>query len=259
MKSTLSFHDLSLQIGGKTILHPVSGEFVPGAITALIGPNGSGKSTLLAILNQLLTPTQGEVRLNQEPLSRFYRAELAKQMALMPQRNPVPSTLTVEDLVAFGRHPHRPWYRRLSSNDTELIEWAMEESGIIHYRKRLLTALSGGELQRCWLAMVLAQDTPMVMLDEPTSWLDIHHQQALLNIVRRLNRQYGKTIIWVLHDLNQALEYSDQAMLLNDGNLVAAGSVDTVITADIVTQVYQTPVREHDLDGQRILWTEAAR
>lgn len=238
------------------ILTSMSGEFPEGSITALIGPNGSGKSTLLSILSQLRSPSSGNVFLNDQELHQLSRVDIARSMALMPQRNPVPSTLTVKDLVAFGRHPHRPWYRRLSHEDKYLIDWAITEAGVAAYQDRLLSGLSGGELQRCWLAMVLAQDTPILMLDEPTSWLDIHHQQALLNIVRRLNREFGKTIIWVLHDLNQALHYSDRALLLHHGKLVDAGEVNDVITAKRVTDVYQTPVRDHMIDNQRILWTE---
>lgn len=255
----LQFNDISLQIGGKTILKSMSGSFPEGSVTALIGPNGSGKSTLLSILSQLCSPSSGTVRLNDKELSQLTRVDVARQLALLPQRNPIPSTLTVGDLVAFGRHPHRPWYRGLSQQDKTLIDWSMSEAGISDYRDRLLTRLSGGELQRCWLAMVLAQDTPILMLDEPTSWLDIHHQQGLLNIVRRLNRDFGKTIIWVLHDLNQAIEYSDRAMLLHQGEMVASGSIDEVITAQRVTKVYQTAVREHFIDQQRILWTEVSQ
>lgn len=252
----LQFNDISLQAGGKTILSPMSGSFPEGTVTALIGPNGSGKSTLLSILSQLRSPNAGTVSLNGELLSKQSRYNIAKQMALMPQRNPVPSTLTVEDLVTFGRHPHRPWYRGLNDYDQTIIDWAMSETGVDGYRERLLTGLSGGELQRCWLAMVLAQDTPILMLDEPTSWLDIHHQQALLNIVRRLNLEFDKTIIWVLHDLNQALHYSDRAMLLHQGKMVAAGDVNEVITAERVTHVYQTTVNEHRINQQRVLMTE---
>lgn len=252
----LQFNDISLQVGGKTILSQMSGSFPEGSVTALIGPNGSGKSTLLSILSQLRRADSGTVSLNGELLSKQSRANIAQKMALMPQRNPVPSTLTVEDLVTFGRHPHRPWYRGLNSHDQTVIDWAMSESGVDTYRDRLLTGLSGGELQRCWLAMVLAQDTPILMLDEPTSWLDIHHQQALLNIVRRLNREFDKTIIWVLHDLNQALHYSDRAMLLRNGEMVSAGDVNEVITAERITQVYQTRVNEHHIDHQRVLMTE---
>ncbi|MCK8073361.1 ABC transporter ATP-binding protein [Vibrio splendidus] len=252
----LKFNDVSLQLGGKSILKPMSGGFPQGSITALIGPNGSGKSTLLSVLSQLRQPDSGGILLRGDPVSNLSRAKIAREIALMPQRNPVPSTLSVADLVAFGRHPHRPWYRRLDAQDKEAIDWAISVSGIEHYRDRLLSGLSGGELQRCWLAMVLAQDTPLLMLDEPTSWLDIHHQQGLLEIVKRLNEEFGKTIIWVLHDLNQALQYSDRAMMLQNGDLVASGLVDDVITAERVSHIYQTPVRDHDIDGQRILWTE---
>ncbi|WP_375335723.1 ABC transporter ATP-binding protein [Shewanella sp. VB17] len=256
MRSVLTFSHVSLQIEGKSILKNMSGEFPKGSVTALIGPNGSGKSTLLSVLSQLRQPDAGDVLLGKQSLASLSRAKVAREIAFMPQRNPVPSTLSVADLVAFGRHPHRPWYRRLNPEDQRLIDWAITAAGIEPYRDRLLSGLSGGELQRCWLAMVLAQDTPILMLDEPTSWLDINHQQGLLDIVRRLNREYNKTIIWVLHDLNQALQYSDRAMLLDQGVMLASGKVDEVITAERVSHVYRTPVRDHTIDGQRILLTE---
>ncbi|WP_432452612.1 MULTISPECIES: ABC transporter ATP-binding protein [unclassified Agarivorans] len=252
----LSFHNISLQLGGTTILNSMSGEIIEGSITALIGPNGSGKSSLLSVLSGLVRPLQGEVVLQGQALQSIPRAQLAKQLALLPQRNPVPASLSVSDLVTFGRHPHRPWYQRLNASDKQLIDWSMHETGIGDYAHRQLTELSGGELQRAWLAMVLAQDTPVVMLDEPTSWLDISHQLALLKIVQRLNRQYKKTIVWVLHDLNQASRYSDRAILINQGRIVSQGPVAQVINATLISQVYQTPVRSHQIGQQHVLWPE---
>jgi len=234
----------------------MTGEIQKGSITALIGPNGSGKSSLLSLLCGLTTPTEGGISLHDEPLIDIKRSELAKKLALLPQSNPVPTTLTVSDLVTFGRHPHRPWYKKVSKKDKEIIDWSMKETGITVYADRLLTDLSGGELQRTWLAMVLAQDTDILMLDEPTSWLDISHQLSLLKIVRRLNQQYNKTIVWVLHDLNQARQFSDKAILINQGEIVAQGDVNDVINAKDISDVYQTPVKMHALDDLQILWPE---
>jgi iron complex transport system ATP-binding protein len=181
---------------------------------------------------------------------------LAKKLALLPQRNPVPATLSVSDLVTFGRHPHRPWYKKMDKEDKKIIDWAMQETGITPYASRLLTDLSGGELQRTWLAMILTQDTDILMLDEPTSWLDISHQLGLLKIVRRLNQQYNKTIVWVLHDLNQARQFSDRAILINKGKIVNQGAVNEVINAKDISDVYQTPVQMHSLGQHKILWPE---
>ncbi|MBD5770792.1 ABC transporter ATP-binding protein [Marinomonas sp. SM2066] len=234
----------------------MTGEIQKGSITALIGPNGSGKSSLLSLLCGLTLPTTGQISLNDELLTEIKRSDLAKKLALLPQSNPVPATLTVSDLVTFGRHPHRPWYKKMAKEDKEIIDWAMIETGINSYSERLLTDLSGGELQRTWLAMVLAQNTDILMLDEPTSWLDISHQLSLLKIVRRLNQQYNKTIVWILHDLNQARQFSDRAILINEGQIVNQGNAKDVINAKDISNVYQTPVKMHSLDDLQILWPE---
>ena len=251
-----NFNHLSLQLGGTSILKDMSGHIQKGSITALIGPNGSGKSTLLSVLCGLIPPTEGEIFIGDQPLASIKRTELAKQLALLPQRNPVPATLTVSDLVTFGRHPHRPWYKKVAKEDKEVIDWAMRETGITTYASRLLTDLSGGELQRTWLAMILTQDTEILMLDEPTSWLDIAHQLSLLKIVQRLNKQYNKTIVWVLHDLNQARQFSDNAILINGGKIVNQGEIDQVINAKDISEVYQTSVKMFPLGSNDILWPE---
>lgn len=251
-----SFTDLSLQINGNQILKEMTGEIESGSVTALLGPNGSGKSTLLSLLCGLTPPSTGNIFLNQQPLSTLKPATLAKKLALLPQRNPVPATLTVSDLVTFGRHPHRPWYKRITKEDKEIIDWAMTETGIKDYASRLLSDLSGGELQRTWLAMVLTQDTDILMLDEPTSWLDISHQLSLLKIVHRLNKQHNKTIVWVLHDLNQARQFSDNAILINNGEIVNQGDINLVVNPKDISEVYQTTVRMHTLGKQQILWPE---
>lgn len=256
---SLQFSNLNLDIQGKTLLSDVSGTFPKGEVTALVGPNGSGKSTLLSIVSGLRVPTSGDVTLEGAPLSSLSKPHLARSLALLPQRNPLPATLTVKELVAFGRHPHKRWYQRSDDKDRALIEWAMQETEVTCYQDTPLTSLSGGELQRCWLAMVLAQDTPILMLDEPTSWLDIAHQINLLTIVRRLNTDYGKTVVWVLHDLNQAKLYSDNAILISEGSMVAQGKVSEVLAPSVISDIYHTPIKQVNADGQLILWPEAQR
>ncbi|WP_112478248.1 ABC transporter ATP-binding protein [Vibrio variabilis] len=255
---SLTFSNLNLNVQGKTLLSDVSGTFRK-EVTALVGPNGSGKSTLLSVVSGLCAPTSGDVTLEGAPLSNLSKPHLARSLALLPQRNPLPATLTVKELVAFGRHPHKRWYQRSDDKDRALIEWAMRETEVSGYQDTPLTSLSGGELQRCWLAMVLAQDTPILMLDEPTSWLDIAHQINLLTIVRRLNTDYGKTVVWVLHDLNQAKLYSDNAMLISEGSIVAQGKVSEVLAPDVISDIYHTPIKQVNVDGQWILWPEAQR
>ncbi|WP_458766987.1 ABC transporter ATP-binding protein [Vibrio sp. RC27] len=257
--SLFHFSKLSLQLGGKAILKEMTGDIESGSVTALLGPNGSGKSTLLSLLCGLTPPTTGQILLNQQALSSISPSKLSKQLAMLPQRNPVPATLTVRDLVTFGRHPHRPWYQRVAQEDKEIIDWAMSETGITCYSNRFLTDLSGGELQRSWLAMILAQNTDIIMLDEPTSWLDISHQLTLLNIVRRLNKEQNKTIVWVLHDLNQARLFSDNAILINDGKIINQGEVNQVVNPQDVSEIYQTPMKMYSLGNQHVLWPEEQR
>lgn len=239
------------------IISDVTAPIESEKITALIGPNGSGKSTLLSIISGLTAPDTGDVLIGGQNITSYKRKDIAKKLALLPQKNATPASITVKDLVGFGRHPYKPWYKNNSDKDNELINWAMKECGVDHYQNTLMSSLSGGEVQRCWLAMILAQDTPIVLLDEPTSWLDIPHQVALLNIVKKLNQDYKKTIVWVLHDLNQALEYSHNAVLLNHGKIISAGNANEVITREHIKNVYNIDMQPHNIGEQTIFWVNA--
>jgi ABC-type cobalamin/Fe3+-siderophores transport system ATPase subunit len=250
----LTVNKLTCRLGGKLILKDISCEFLKGKITALVGPNGSGKSTLLNIIAGLTPAEKGEVLLEGKGIKQYSRADIALRIAMLPQRHAVPVGLTVADLVEFGRHPHRRWFAPLSAEDKERMHWAMVEAGVLEFADLAIETLSGGEAQRCWLAMVLAQDTDIVLLDEPTSWLDIAHQIELLHIVQRLNQDYGKTIIWVLHDLNHAQQFSHQAIMLQQGEVVASGRVDDVFTAERISDVYQTPITRVQVNDQTLLW-----
>lgn len=250
----LTVNKLTCRLGGKLILDNISCEFHKGKVTALIGPNGSGKSTLLKLIAGLEKASTGEIQLSGKGITQYSRADLSLKLAMLPQRHSTPVGLTVSDLVEFGRHPHRRWFAPLTKKDKQKMHWAMEEAGVLEFADLAIETLSGGEAQRCWLAMVLAQDTDIVLLDEPTSWLDIGHQVELLHIVKRLNEQYGKTIIWVLHDLNHAQEFSDNAVMLEKGKVVAAGDVDSVLTAERVSKVYNTPVARVKVEEQTLLW-----
>lgn len=254
MVPLLTVNKLTCRLGGKLILKDISCEFLKGKITALVGPNGSGKSTLLTIIAGLTPAEKGEVLLEEKGIKQYSRADIALRIAMLPQRHAVPVGLTVADLVEFGRHPHRRWFAPLSAEDKERMHWAMAEAGVLEFADLAIETLSGGEAQRCWLAMVLAQDTDIVLLDEPTSWLDIAHQIELLHIVQRLNQDYGKTIIWVLHDLNHAQQFSHQAIMLQQGEVVASGRVDDVFTAERISDVYQTPITRVQVNDQTLLW-----
>ncbi|WP_220485937.1 ABC transporter ATP-binding protein [Psychromonas sp. SR45-3] len=254
MTALLTVNNLSCHLGGKLILNDISCEFQQGKVTALVGPNGSGKSTLLKLIAGLETSSAGDITLSGKGVAQYSRADLAIRLAMLPQRHATPVGLTVADLVEFGRHPHRRWFAPLTKKDKQKMHWAMQEAGVLEFANLAIETLSGGEAQRCWLAMVLAQDTDIVLLDEPTSWLDIGHQVELLHIVKRLNEQYGKTIIWVLHDLNHAQTFSHQAIMLEKGKVVAAGDVDVVFTAERISEVYNTSVARVEVEGQALLW-----
>ncbi|KVV44401.1 cobalamin/Fe3+-siderophore ABC transporter ATP-binding protein [Burkholderia territorii] len=200
-----------------------------GRVTALCGPNGCGKSTLLRTLAGLQPARAGHVDVNGKPLASFRRRALARELTMLAQFNQIPSGLTVRELVAYGRYAYGGFLRGLSRADHAAIDEALDTSGLAGDAERDVGALSGGERQRAWIAMALAQQAPIVLLDEPTTYLDIHHQLDILDALRTLNRARGLTIVWVLHDLNQAAAYSDEIVLMRAGRLVAQGSPDAML------------------------------
>ncbi|MFB9885867.1 ABC transporter ATP-binding protein [Balneatrix alpica] len=229
---------------GVAVLSELTLPLHKGKITALLGPNGSGKSSLLRLLAGLAQPSQGELRLEGVSLAHWRPAQLAKRLAMLPQANIPPLGLRVEELIAFGRYPHQGWFRRLSREDELAIEEAMARTELTALRQQPLEQLSGGEMQRCWLAMVLAQASDYLLLDEPTSWLDMHHQLGLLRIVRELNQDKGCTIIWVLHELDQARHFSDEVVLLDRGRLVASGAPQQVLSPDVIAKVFGVRMKQ---------------
>lgn len=213
-----------------------------GRITVICGANGSGKSTLLKCLAGLEQPTEGEVHLSGQQLNALSRRTVARQVAVMSQTPEVPIGLSVEELVEQGRYPHRPWLGRLSTRDRGIIESAIFRVGLQDLRARQLTTLSGGERQRAWLAMALAQEPRVLFLDEPTSFLDIRHQAELLTLLRKLNSEEGLTIIAVLHDLNQVMDVADDVVLMQKGQVLAAGPTHKVLRADLLRQAFECHV-----------------
>ncbi|WP_153301524.1 ABC transporter ATP-binding protein [Endozoicomonas arenosclerae] len=251
MEQTLTLDQVSLQVGKKTILQPTCLDITPGSITAILGPNGSGKSTLLKLLSGLTEPSAGTVLIDGQPLKTGNRKTLAKKLALLPQHSPVPLGMSVADLVACGRYPHAGPFGRLKKEDHNAINSALTRVEMDQYANELVDHLSGGEMQRVWLAMVLAQETGILLLDEPTSWLDIAHQLRLLEIVRQLNDEKQITIVWVLHDLNQALQYSDEVVLMNKGSVVRKGIAEQVMDKDIISEVFGVETHEVQLKGKK--------
>ena len=213
----------------------------PGEVLGLIGPNGVGKTTLLRALARLLRPREGVVLLGDRDLWRMAPRSVARALSLAPQSNPN-WTLTVEQVVALGRAPHRGWLLPLSARDREAIERALERTGLVALRDRLVTELSGGEQKRVVLARALGQEPQVLLLDEPTAHLDLKYQTGILGLLQRLAHEDGLTVVLAMHDVNQAALYADRMALLVDGQLLAVGTPRMVLTAINLTEAYGVPV-----------------
>ncbi|MFS3128734.1 ABC transporter ATP-binding protein [Nocardioides sp. Bht2] len=237
----LAGHDLVLGYAGKTVVHGASLDLVAGQVTALVGPNGSGKSTLLRALARLHPIGSGAVSVAGTELRSLRARDFARRVALLSQSRPHPSGLTVHDVVGFGRHPHRPRFGALNDADRDAITSALEITGTSHMVDRPVDQLSGGELQRVWLASSLAQETGVLLLDEPTNHLDLRYQVETLRLVRRLAER-GTTLGVVLHDLNHAAAVADRVVLLHRGEIHADGAPAAVLTSAHLSEVYGIPI-----------------
>ncbi|AZK61835.1 Fe(3+) dicitrate ABC transporter ATP-binding protein FecE [Pectobacterium versatile] len=240
----LTTQNLTAGYGDKRILDGLSLSLPAGKITALLGPNGCGKSTLLKCFAKLLIPESGTIQLNGKSLSTFSARQLSRHLALLPQQHLTPEGITVRDMVAYGRSPWLSLWGRLSPDDRQRVQLAMEKTHIVDLADKRLTDLSGGQRQRAFLAMLLAQDTPVVLLDEPTTYLDINHQVELMKLLRELN-QAGKTVVTVLHDLNQASRYCDHLVMLADGRVMAQGSPHEVMKPELLQRVFSIDAEIH--------------
>jgi iron complex transport system ATP-binding protein len=234
---------LCLGYHGKPVVHEASIDLTGGAVTALVGPNGSGKSTLLRALARLHRPAAGDVVLaGGTSAYSLSPKEFARQVTLLSQSRPTPAGVTVRDVVGYGRHPYRGRWRGDDPDGPRAIAWAMSVTGVEPMAAHPVDELSGGELQRVWLATCLAQDTRVVLLDEPTTFLDLRYQVEILDLVRELADEFDVAVGVVLHDLNQAAAVADRVVLLHDGTVVAAGEPADVFTPERLTSVYGIPV-----------------
>ncbi|GIV77229.1 MAG: iron-enterobactin transporter ATP-binding protein [Litorilinea sp.] len=233
----LEASNLTLGYDGSAIIQGLDLQIPPGRITALVGPNGCGKSTLLRGLARLLKPRGGAVYLDGKAIHHLNTRDVARQIGLLPQSPLAPEGLTVRELVAQGRYPHQQWFQQWSAADEAAIHQALAITGMSALADRPLETLSGGQRQRAWIAMALAQETEILLLDEPTTFLDLAYQLEVLDLLHELN-QGGRTIVMVLHDLNQACRYADHLVALRDGTIVAQGSPQAIMTAALVQQVF---------------------
>ncbi|MGB9094919.1 Fe(3+) dicitrate ABC transporter ATP-binding protein FecE [Erwinia sp.] len=230
--------------GNKTILDDISLTLPSGKITALIGPNGCGKSTLLKCFSRLIAPQSGEIQLDNERIQSLSGRELARKLALLPQQHSVPEGIRVEELVGYGRNPWLPLWHRLGKRDRQIIRQAMDVTRIAGLADRLVSQLSGGQQQRVFLALTLAQTTPVLLLDEPTTYMDMNHQTELMLLLRQLNQQ-GKTVVTVLHDLNQASRYCDHLVMIAKGKIIAQGTPQDVMIPELLASVFAVDAEIH--------------
>lgn len=228
--------------GDRVVIEGVDVSIPEGSFTVIVGPNACGKSTLLKALARLIPASAGQVTLDGKAIHELPSKELARRLGLLPQSSLAPDGITVQDLVSRGRFPHQSLLSRWSREDERVVAEAMAATGVTDLRGRLLDELSGGQRQRVWVSMVLAQETPMLLLDEPTTFLDMAHQVELLDLIERL-RGEGKTVVAVLHEINLAARYASHLIAMRDGRIVAEGSPSEVVTEELVGRVFDLPCR----------------
>lgn len=237
-RHSLSVHGLVAGYGDRTILHGLDLDVLPGRITAIVGANACGKSTLLRSMSRLLTPRAGQVLLDGKAIHKMPPRRVAQVMGLLPQSPTAPEGITVADLVSRGRHPHHGILSRWSPADDAAVAAALEATKTVDLAERAVDELSGGQRQRVWIAMALAQQTDLLLLDEPTTFLDISHQVEVLDLLTDLNHRRGTTVVMVLHDLNLAARYADHLVAMAGGRLHAQGTPEAVLTAENVRAVF---------------------
>lgn len=238
MTSRLRARGLTLSYDGRAIISGLDFDVHDGEVTAIIGPNGCGKSTLLRGLGRVMAPAAGEVLLDDVPLRSIPTRQIARRVSLLPQAPEAPAGLTVAELVARGRHPHQRWFEQFTRSDEAVVREAMASTGVEHLADQPLDELSGGQRQRAWLSMTLAQQTDIVLLDEPTTYLDLAHQVEVLELVQELNAVHGRTVVMVLHDISLAARYASRIVAMKDGRIISSGTPDEVISEDMLADVF---------------------
>ena len=238
MTALLSTRDLVVGYEGRTVLDGLDLDLPADTFTVIVGPNACGKSTLLRTMARLLTPRRGAVLLDGAAIRDLPTRDVARRLGVLPQSPLVPEGITVADLVGRGRQPYQRWWRQWSAEDGRAVEEAMRLADVGALADRAVDTLSGGQRQRVWIAMTLAQDTDALLLDEPTTFLDLAHQVEVLDLLHRLRAERGRTVVAVLHDLNQAARYAGHLIAMRDGAVVAAGKPREILTADLVRDVF---------------------
>lgn len=235
---SLNIKNLVLGYEDKIIVNNIDLSIPKGEITILIGANGCGKSTLLSGMSRLLTPKDGNVYLDGISIHDYKPKELAKRLAILPQGPTAPEGITVKELCYFGRNPYKNLFGSRTKEDDDKVDWAIEVTGLKEFANRQLDSLSGGQRQRAWIAMALTQDTEVLLLDEPTTYLDLAYQIEILELLKDLNKKTNKTIVIVIHELNQAARYADNLVCMKKGSIYSQGKVETVFTENMLKDVF---------------------
>lgn len=230
--------NITFQYGTSPFIKSLSTKVKMGGITTIIGPNGSGKSTLLHLFVNQLKPSHGEIFIEDKDLKDIKQKKIAEKIAIVYQQNNAPGDISVERLVAYGRTPYQSFWDNKDQEEEEVLDWALSVTKLTHLRHKKISELSGGERQRAWIAMALAQKTEILFLDEPTTYLDIYYQYEILNLIKELNHKFNITIIMVLHDINQAIQFSDNVVIMKNGEIVYDGPVREGITENRIKEVY---------------------
>ncbi|WP_435154935.1 ABC transporter ATP-binding protein [Amycolatopsis sacchari] len=234
---------LTLAYDGRTVAEDLGVTIPDQSFTVIVGPNACGKTTLLRALARLLKPRKGMVYLDGEVITSMPAKQVARRLGLLPQSSIAPEGITVADLVARGRYPHQRLLRQWSKEDAAVVERSMSATGVSELADRLVDELSGGQRQRVWLAMALAQETELLLLDEPTTFLDISHQMDILDLCAQLHAEQGRTLVAVLHDLNHAARYGTHLIAMRGGRVIATGTPEEVVTAERVEEIFDLPCR----------------
>lgn len=237
--NSITTEQLDIAYDDTLIVKELNMQIPHGKVTSIIGPNGCGKSTVLKAVGRILKPRCGMVYLDGDDIRNLSTKEVAKKMAILPQTPTAPSGLTVSELVAYGRFPHQKGFGKLAPEDKKIVKWALEVTKLSGFENREVDTLSGGQRQRVWIAMALAQQTDLILLDEPTTYLDLAHQLEVLSLLFELNRDQNCTIVMVLHDLNLAARFSDYMIAIQKGKIIKHGSPKEVMTARVLRKTFQ--------------------
>ena len=253
--NAMEVKNLSFSYGSNQILSDISLTIPRGKITTIMGANGCGKSTLFSLMTKNLTPGKGKILLEEKSIKKYSLSEFARKVSIVHQHNSAAEDITIERLVSYGRTPYQKMLGGKSEEDERLIEQALQVTGLLDLRDREIGRLSGGQRQRVWIAMALAQNTELLFLDEPTTYLDIRYQLEILELVKKLNKEFDITIVMVLHDINQTIYFSDKIIGLCEGKVLVQGDPDDVITEESIKALYGIDLEVTEVNGRKFVLT----